>query len=388
MAFQPPAQITNGKVTKLDWIRVLCEYDMMRFPRVVGNPDQVIVGNADSFFDYVMANNGQNMCFTSHNAYSDFDFARPTELIMSNLFSDLDTDMGATEEEVDVDLQRATEFCLDNKIPFTVKMSGWNGYHWKPHVKPTIEKIDRHLSTKIKSVHRWFRDNIPLKSINMQCAEPKRMERIPFTRYVGTVDGLKIIRDTYCLPIPYEMVSCGLRLKELRELSKTPFVVNEPYRYEGDYMTLDKLIERFNIPIEEYERIKVGVDIPASEYLEVEGELAEFVKKFMPRKCIHNAILGRNPPHYARFAFCSQLRFLGFGLQEATNFFDSLSKVMDWNDRQNMTERHKQVYHIMTHQPPYSVPRCNSIKRHRYKGGKSLCIGEVCEHFKEENGNG
>jgi hypothetical protein len=302
-------------------------------------------------------------------------------MLFTKLFLDLDTDKGADEVDVIHDVLKLSEFCHQHDIPHAFMFSGWNGCHAYLFFKPQVVPVNQKLSTVVKSCHRWLRDSLQLKSANMACAEPKRLCRVPYTKYVGIGKGGMQFRPTYCMPIPPNWVNGELTLSFLRKVAEDP-PIKSKYRVDGKYRTIRQFVEEFQIPVMKYEPTTVGIEVEPSTYSDLDkSEFAEIVRRLQPMMCIHNSNLSSTPPHFARFALAAQVRYLGFTLDEAIDFFDKLSNHAKWDDRQNKAYRDKQVRHILTHNPPYEVPRCGRIMQEKDKLGRSLCVGDICPLF-------
>ena len=107
------------------------------------------------------------------------------------------------------------------------------------------------------------------------------------------------------------------------------------------------------------------------EYLPVEDE---FIKKVIPRPCIHTMLVHNpNPPHIIRFAAVVQLKKLGYDPEWIFKFIQGRNFI----DKHNVENCVYQINHIYNHIPDYQHPTCGTL----YNYG--LCIGKECERYRE-----
>lgn len=371
-------RLTRNQLTK-----VLIEYGFARFPRIVGDPNQHMVYNFDQVLNFLKMQYGGRPKFISHNSYYDMDeYNNPTNVYFEKTFQDLDTDMGGTVEDAHKDCKKMSEFCKDNKIPHAMCFSG-NGFHFYTFMRPKMYTLNRDLSQKIKAVHHYFKQEAGLETPNMVCAEPKRLVRIPFSKYVKKTPNEKgwTRADNYCVPITEHIIH-NYNTDEIREYSKNPMV--EPrYKVQGNKIYFKDLLKDFGIDS------AFTASVPKNEitgesvnYTKIDDKhFYELSKALVPHPCLHTHMWYKNPSHAIRFSACAFLYDV-LTRQEAHSFFDKLSHEAQWNDRNNKFIRDYQIDNIYDN--GYMKYSCIDLQSMGY------CVGNECKYYEKfikERGN-
>ncbi len=347
---------------------------MHLLPRMMGNPRQHPVSSPRQFLVWFKKNNnGERPVYTSHNSYVDFnDFEKPTEVKLSNMFFDFDFDSenGKTFKNVVHDVRVVSELLYDENIRHVIQFSGNKGYHIFMHMDGTKYEIDSKLSLKYKAIYSYLKNELNLETLDIKCAEPKRLSRMPFTIHNKT--------KSWALPIPR-----GEKIPKSRDK-----LIDKGLDYfdydDYDFMrcerkpSIDNLLASWDIDvspdtdIDEKYYTTTRYEIPEDSFLKLAEEYF--------RPCVANAIFKRNPSHFARLSACIKVSKF-YSLDKAIEFFDKLSEEAGWVDRANKKIRDYNIRHIYNRN--YKLPKCNRLKM------EGLCVGDECKFYnggEDENG--
>ena len=367
-------------INRKQFTKLMIDYGFARFPRAIGKPDQHIIHDFDSFIFFFKYNYGKRPMFTSTNSYWDFnEIGNPTNVYYEKLFFDLDIDTGYTTEEAHKETIKMADFCRGHKIPFTSSFSGM-GFHFFIFFKPKILTLDGNLSRSVKGVANYMKEELKLKTINMVCAEPKRLVRIPLSKYVTKKEGdgewTKTNRN--CIPLTYNQLS-SMNTDEIRNLSNNFKILDESYKFDGNKIQLKDFIKDFKVDVNR----KVIISTREGVVIENEVEYNEFkdeeiykiVQLLVPFPCLSKHIFDKNPPHFVRFSVCAFLSHNNIlSKEESYSFFDKISMVAEWNDRQHTMTRKYQIDNIYNN-PEYDRYSCENIQSSGY------CIGKKCKFY-------
>lgn len=357
---------------------LMIQYGFARFPRTVGNPIQTIIYDFDSLLLFFRLNNGKFPVYTSSNSYWDFDvYGNPTNVYYEKLFFDLDVDTGYDVETAHKDCQRIAEFCKDNKIPFISSFSG-NGFHFYVYFKPKIRTIDSKLTQEIRAVAGYLKKELKLKTANLVVAEPRRMVRIPLSRYVTgkEIDGWTK-KDRSCIPLTYDQLMNN-KLSDIKILSKHPTLLSQPYKQEGNKIKLKDFIKNYdiNVKVSSYSgrKYEVNHDESTVEFTSYEqDQFFQILDRILPLPCLSRMLRNKNPPHFIRFSACAFLTKV-IPLQEALNLFDKIAHDAKWNDRHNKIIRESQIKNIYA--KGYTEYSCEELVK------LGVCVGGDCVRYK------
>ena len=327
----------------------MIQYGFVKFPRAVGNPIQTIIHDFNTFITFYKLNNCKLPVFTSNNSYWDYDkYGNPSNVVYEKLFFDLDIDTGFTVEQAHEDAKKLAEFCFENKIPHSTVFSG-NGFHFYVYFKPKVYTLDVKLSQTIKGIANYLKTELELKSANLMVAEPKRLVRVPYSKYVTqkNAEGWQPM-DWFCIPLTKEQLQ--LPLNEIRLLSKNPPITNDMvFKQPGNSIKMKELIKQFKIDIKTpviIEKMKYNYPETKIDFTKVKDKnFREIVNMLIPHKCLQKMIWMKNPPHFIRFSVCAFLVNV-ISLNEAITLFDKISYEAEWNDRQNKGIRDYQITNI------------------------------------------
>ena len=375
-------------ITREDFTHLMIQYGFARFPRAVGNPLQTTIYDFNTFILFFKLNNGKFPLYTSSNSYWDFDkYGNPTNVYYEKLFFDLDVDTGYTVEEALIDCQVMAEFCKDNKIPFASCFSG-NGFHFYVFFRPKMRTIDRQLTQDIRAVAGYLKEELKLKTANLVVAEPKRLVRIPLSKYVTgkEIEGWTA-KDWYCITLTYDQLMNN-KLKDIMLLAKHPRLLPQDYKVGGNKIKMKHFIQDYKIDVRKVVTIEHHLKIDHTEgtvdYSQYdENEFFKIVDLLIPLPCISKMLRTKNPPHFIRFSACAFLKKV-ISYEEAIAFFDKLAYDAEWNDRYNKIVRDNQIRNI--YRNPYSEYSCDMLMEQK------VCVGSCCvryeRYLKKKQSNG
>jgi hypothetical protein len=375
--------VLGSGVGKEYFLRVMDEYRLDDYPRVLASPNQNMAYNREIAFRFV------NYCdamgkpaFVSANSYKDFDqYQNPSNINFTKLLLDVDMDTGQSPEVVLLEVRRIIKWMNEHKVTHVVSFSG-AGFHVIPLFEPKVYTLDRDLSNKIRAIADFFKSGVfdggeKMKCINIQCAEPKRLMRIPYSRYVPKTGGGEDrweVRNNYCIPLEDDMV-LNLDYESILKISFSPPVYDHPVVVQQNKRYLKDFINEFNIKPREYTKDEMGefwetgVDFTSKANTDFIG----LMKMMIPLPCLCKALMMKNPPHMIRFRACAFLKDV-LNEEEAQSFFDRLAYECEWNDRENTFERHKQVASV--YRGGYALNSCKGLQ------DIGICLKEECYKWK------
>ena len=170
-------------------------YSFTSFPRNVGNPNQVTINDYQSYLMFFKANNGRRPLYTSHNPYN----LQTQTILYNQMVWDVDTDKpGSTLQMALQDIRTLAHYFknYDHLISF----SGM-GFHFYLKFQPTLLKLDEQLRFNIHDFQSKIKNELNLQTVNLACAEPKRIIRIPGSVYVYHENNNFIVTRKHCIPL-------------------------------------------------------------------------------------------------------------------------------------------------------------------------------------------
>lgn len=375
-------------ITREQYAKLLDAYGLWGFPRRVGTPYSQVVASPRAFFRWFDQNYDDDRAvvpmFIGHSGYAPQPSGQPidqSQMIFSSAFGDFDTgdNNGTTPEEVMSEVQRITQYAVDRNWVFAWKYSGsLGGFHL--HVKWLPEMRRRDELAELESTFwRGLQHELDLHSINIRCANPVCLERLPYTRYVHKKDkatpGYKV-ESNYCVPVPWQMALNG-KLDRIVAISQDPVLFPlDAYVHPAPLQGFESFVRssgwrRFN-PTDT--PVRDGpVDLPT-------GPMRDLMKLYMPYKlCLQQSIFEKKPRHIIRHAWIAELFRLRPrpSLAEAQAITDRVADEAQWVDRRNVQIRHSSVEQAWRANggQGYIPYRCDTIR----EGGE--CLGKVCPLF-------
>lgn len=397
----PPA----FQLTRREWADVLEAIGLWGFPRAFGTPNQVPVASPATFF-YVLEralpivdghSEPHTPIFISHSRYAvdaTWRHGYQGDIIFEWAFGDFDTGNGSgvTAAEASDELRRAVVWCVEHYLTFAVVGSGSEGgYHLR--IKFREERQSRkYLQRWENAFWRGLKNELSMRSINIVCADPVHLERVPFTPHVKIDkknNGFHVSGAT-CVPVPYAWVLGGewSRIRDLEFHPKLYPIEEIVYRGSDAVPSIEAFVRSHGWETFAHE---VNAFHPPLDYVPA-GSAAELNRLFIPdRLCLQTLPFGVNPRHRVRLAWIHEIIATGlstgkpFSLKELNDFCDHVAEEAKWEDRGNVNERRYQVEDAF--RKPYALDKATgNVRPHAFSCGwlreNSICVGPSCPVFK------
>lgn len=360
--------------TRKEYAEVMQKLKLWDFPRRVGNPQVVLAGSAASFFAWFDAvKNGGMPLFVGHNPFVQQFPVDDREYMFHAAFGDFD--LRGDKETTWSDGCKVEKELRANNMPHVWLFSG-TGLQVRVFFKPQRATFQQ-LSRLEKTLWMGFKEKLNLQTIDMPCADPARLERLPFSRYshckdksIQLADGPPVykLENNYCYPISYKVFDES-NYDEVYKHSFHPSVPSDLV-YESDKL----------VGIQEY-IIANNWDalVPKSEPTIADpgtvpvGPAGDLVKLYIPeRKCLNTLIFAPKLRHHLFFALINELLSLEIPAKEVAYLLDQLAAEQKWTEP-NAYERHRQISNCADR--GYSSQSCRWLK------DNGLCVGETCSLF-------
>jgi len=354
-------------------------------PRMFGNPEQTLVFDRGYLTQLIKQNNGKYPCFITHNSFRVSKFGFPSEIHLSKIFLDMDSER--KPENSLLDARRLCRFANELKHPIAFAYSAGKGFHSYPLFEPEYYNVGSSLKDAIRAVQLFFiglgqedKDNQEYE-MKLRTADPKilgderRLCRVWMTKYVSgrkKENGEFKKLPNYCCPLTSDMI-LNWSMKQIREYSLNPGKVKYDWS-EFKPITLREFIKKYNIkkPSSYILKPESGNDGKITEFKGVAGDF--ILRLFPDRPCIAEAICQENPSHEARFAAVTYLRErLEMSQEQIFNLFQS----RNWIDSEHTGVCRYQIDQI--YRRGYKLMNCPKLRM------KGLCIGfDKCEDIKSK----
>jgi len=348
-------------------------------PRSVGNPIQWNAVNWEQYLDFIKTHTGRAICFTSHNSFPELNqLGDPTIVKVNKVFTDLD-DADKPENAL-LDVNKLVDFCEKWKLGCWDNFSGSKGFHHYFELKPKKYylnrddfKFENRVETKLRALHNWLAlEGAKLRTNDIKCKDPRRLCRIPMSKYVSMKkrkkgDPIIYLTDkpTYCSPLTRDMLSMEIGDIIAYAANPVPYIVKrQPPKY-----TLDGLIDKLGFDVKEWALRNETHDEDTDEGQVIaklnkipNDAFVETVKQQIPRLCIQNDLFSLNPSHASRRIAVILLKRHGLNFREVLEWFDKLAHACGWVDRAFRDVRVYQIRHIFFRYPEYHPDACGRIK--------------------------
>jgi hypothetical protein len=384
---------------------VLSQFGLDFLPRILGFPKQVLllreaayVNNGSSReadgLDILLRQmsmwDGKKPLFTSVNGWPDYHWDGrsfwPRRFHFGALFFDLDckTDRTFALE----DARKLERWAAEYDFRRVGDASGGKGFHSYLLPKPEDLPYDETLRRQVHAISLWLKDTLGLSTLDMKCAEPRRLTRLPWSLHVreSEEDESWICNGRRVLPlVPEDLHSLSIEEIDQRATTEVP--------HDGEFArgsvqpTLSKIIEEFHIPLRSSSPTDIR-EIPASEPLTgvPTGFWPDLITTLEPRLCVRNAVFTNAPPHEMRVAFATGLHQLQYMVPELPigdekfwqDFFWQMEEAFGWKDRFNHRRRREQVRSIFGNDRYISSTSCEKLAI-EYEA----CVGSQCPFYAE-----
>jgi hypothetical protein len=323
----------------------------MLFPFFVANPYQQLVKTEREFEDFLAYNNGKNDCFRSHNAYAD---PQRKHIWVQVLPFDYDNKEDLTQPHAD--MQALAKLGEEIDVPTMSVSSGRKGFHSYLCFKPMLAINNTALKDYYKAAQMWAIERASLKSWDKQIiGDTNRQMRIPGTIHPKTGKWCRKIDPSWSLEYCQSLTDKAIRVE-----------------YPEGKETFLEFCKRMRIRREMGRR----VDFAKSNFAPYDDKGSDFdayLKLVLPRMCIHNALMTKNPPHSARLQAIITLAKTGYDMAFTTKFIRQISEHYDWENRDPNVANYFVEWQFR--HPGYHDYSC---KRLREEG---LCVGKACDVF-------
>jgi hypothetical protein len=209
-------------------------YTFHLFPRNVGNPNQITVPDFQTFLYFIQRNNGVNPLYVAHNPYN----LQTNTILYNQMVWDVDTDKpGSTLQQALQDIRALSRYFYHYKQ--LISFSGM-GFHFYLKFPPTLLNLDETLRVNIHDFQRKIINELDLHTVNLSCAEPKRIIRIPGTRYVYHDTHNFVVTHKHCIPLNKEIIQ-QIDLKDILEMSRINDLSQYQHNDNASYYPIDIL---------------------------------------------------------------------------------------------------------------------------------------------------
>lgn len=309
---------------------ILDSYHFNSYPRRFGSPMQREVNNFQSLHTYISYYDGKLPIFVSHNSYTD------KLVLFEQMPWDVDTDKeGTTLEMAFNDLKALADYYSRKEILLTFSGSG---FHFYTEFQPAFIPLTEMLNYQMKAYQRQIVEELGLKTVNLSCAESKRLIRIPTTAYVYQgKDGKMVRTDRYAIPINRRVLE-SYTIKDILELAKTPNPTFIELNISKTKTSIQELVGiKVDVHYQKYDTFNTTIDWS---YLS-EEQIKYYLSYMMDDKIIHD-LWQTHPSHIMRFMACLKMKEFGLPLNSTLQIFDKISLYAHWDNR-NLTKQYQQI---------------------------------------------
>src|SRR3972149_1195631 len=333
--------------------------DYAALPRFVGTPSQYLVRTPAQFKAFIDFNDGRNPCYTSHNAWPGEE-----QTVVRYVPFDFDSKEKPENALVDVLALRgwAKRMGIGLVNVFTGSGHGWHSYlEFKPSLLPANETLrEVYRAIQMKAIREAKLRTADLKIVG----DFRRILRLVGCQYVNSKThertGLRAVE------VPPALLDSG----GLDDVAHYARVVRPPVSVFPPEETLAEVVVRLELKPES----------PSAEFLTSGGpvipytgsSVPEMVRAYLPRPCIHQGIMERNPSHAIRFDAVVELREMGQDEATTREIIHEIAREAKWGDFDPfITNGH--IRQIFRHD--YGAVSCKKIR------SIGACVGCACPRF-------
>lgn len=359
------------------------QYSFDKYPRSFGNPKQYNVFDWNSLYKNIILNNGKKTCFISHNRWGTLKNINGKELPVQVWYDTLffDFDDSRKPENSQLDTIKLIDFLEQFSLPHIVQFSGSKGFHVFLYFKPKLfeyrkeDDTERNMNIFIRSIFRWFKTKLSLKTLDDTVGEPKKLCRLPYTYHVNRKGE---VHEEQCVPLSNKQIH-DWDIDTIRKYSRNPdFVVPSVNSINYDVISF---VDKFDVKLNEND----GIELDNSQFnLKSHGHIKnkelkiymDLVSKYKP--CIVSNLQTMNPDHFTRVAFALYMKRMGISKHKFTELYEALANENKYIDFYVGTEiREYQINHIFDNPDYRYEPSCDTIKQNH----PHLCLREKCHRY-------
>lgn len=319
-----------------EYVEILNDYGFLNFPRFFGTPSQIEVKTLDRLIHHLNMNDGKYPLYISHNSHNGI------HVNYAQMFFDLDGKHmeNGLKRSLEDTRQLVEEFYdYDKNISFSGQ-----GFHVLLKFSPKFVRMDE-IRGRIREFQERLKNKLNLETLDIKVAEPRRLVRIPLSQYIWN-DGNQYRKENrYCIPISEDILFSEAESDILKRSERMEYELN-PRKLKK--MNIDNLpMSRDEKYIVEYAESPLDINF----YEVSEQRFREIVYELLYRsggdeKLIHN-LFSIHPTHQERFIACLKLKNSGLSLNSIISFFDRLSFLGKWDNR-NLEIQKNQITQIMS----------------------------------------
>jgi len=336
------------------------------------------VNTQERLLKLIRDNDGKRPVFISHNSFPTVMNGQPTSVSVSKTFYDFDH---PTDPALALyDARKLVCKMLDEHFPIAAAYSGSKGFHVYILHKPVTLPLVSETSDLFRAVHVWAQRDLGLRTLDLRAADPRRLCRVWFTRYVkeDKRTGKFDVGDTHCVPLTPKMIM-EWDMSRIVDYSKHPVEwVRTPHEVISDseflpsLMTLNEFITHFKIDVGKLLYSNANLAIVPQDQLPFDPETDRFLYEILRYPCVYKAMVNASdPPHMARFAAAIAFKNAGLSSKWVFEFFRHRKYV----DEANTRELARQLNSIYNHTPAYNHPSCKRLI------AEGMCFGSACPRW-------
>lgn len=377
------------RIDKIDYYELLKTYNFHYFPRMIGNPMQIVVGNFDEMWNKYTRWNGKSAVFNSHNGFRDIRIMTgkqmPQEIWYTSVHFDFDNPKKI--ENAHLDCINLSRFLDEENIPRVSVFTGGKGFQvfllTKPHLykysmfKEKGRKFSNQDAIKkmTKGIQTHLKIRLGLRNVDSQCVgTPKKQSRALYSWHRFTRSDDK----TNCVAIPLtDEMLYEWNVEEIKEYSHNPeFIIPE---VKGErYMTLTEIFEYFGVNLKEQ-----GKNVEFADCRPLSANVTDdSVKLFLDvvsedKPCIVSEMMSNNPMHKMRVAFGTFAKKIGISRQRFKKIYEIIGYSIPYVDIHNSDIREYEIDWIYDNPTYQSEATCETIKTW------DKCLKHKCRRYKE-----
>ena len=341
---------------------LLDAYLFTEFPRRFGIPptNAFMVNSYSELYGSILSFHGQKPIYTSHNAIYNLPSDNNSNVSIPyvhyvQMFWDIDDDNKddfgrplTTLEDALIDMRRIAKHFKDYN-----KMFSWsgNGFQFDLRTTPAMLKQDMFLSSAIKNFQIDVSRKINLRCVNLICAEPVHLQRIPACVYVKFDKDIKafVKYNNYSIPLNEEVLEWDL--KDIRELSMQRDITHIVDNHDKELYPISDVLshgENFReLDIKDMPQFS-GIDWMSLK----DDTIRAFMKIILPN-VVFNEVFGLSPRHKHKFVALVHMKQSGIAINDALQLLDRIAEMSMWDDVEDVKKRHQIVRQVYS--SPYHI---------------------------------
>ena len=310
---------------------ILDVYGINSFPRYFGYPSQILVKNLDDLKRHMQAHYNKDPLYVSHNLHNR-EFT-----VYAQMFSDFDAHQTRSIEELrkaQKDCQKFIEYHKD-KTDILINFTG-GGFHPLLKFKPETIRMSE-IASRIRGYQKFIKEYLELETMDLKVAEPGRLFRIPLSPYVYNDNGVHIPTKYFDIPIDIETLF-NYDIEDLLYFSREKKYSIQPQT--GKRLSITYL-DKYELK-EDYHETEINPgDINFYDF-DRETFIRNQVRTMMnDDEILIKSLLSVHPDHNWRRIACLKLKDEGFSYNSACSFFERLSEIAAWDNRDLSIQRYQ-----------------------------------------------